>query len=123
VVGQQRLEGLEHVAIAHVPGTARAIEHRAIVLLGVGNQTGVLHRIEETIAVLLGVLAMTLLQLAQHVDHRGLAAGIARAQRHPGIGSRIGFERCQTAITLAGDGCHLRVDVVEVLEHRRNGVV
>ena len=41
-VRHQVVEGVGHVAVAQVPGGRRVAEHRAVVLLGVGHQRGVL---------------------------------------------------------------------------------
>src|SRR5205823_15119723 len=47
VEGEQRVQRLEHVLIAQIPGSRRAVVERAIVLLSIGNEPGVLRGIEE----------------------------------------------------------------------------
>src|SRR3546814_14000027 len=47
-----------------------------------------------------------------------LAAGIAGTERHAAIGLRLRRPGRETAIALARDLCGLRVDAVEVIQHR-----
>ena len=41
--------------VAQIPGRARAVIHDAIIALGVGDQPRILHRVQETLAVMLGI--------------------------------------------------------------------
>ena len=73
VEGQERLEGVEHVLVAQVPGGGSAVVERAIVALRVGHETGVLCGIEESLAVPQAVLEPPGQQLAQDGHHLRLA--------------------------------------------------
>lgn len=52
---QQVLQRREHMLVAQIPGRTRTIIHDAIIALGIGDETGVLHRVEKAFAVTLGV--------------------------------------------------------------------
>jgi hypothetical protein len=74
----QRLQRLHHVAVPQVPGRHAAMEHGAVVLLGVAHQARVLLRVEQVVAVLARgghQSAGAPVHLAQLLDHLVLAAG------------------------------------------------
>src|SRR5947209_3237607 len=75
-VMEQPLQGVEHVAVAQVPGLGRAAVHDAVVAFGGVDDAGVLDGVEECLIVALPVLDAACEQLLELGDHRVLA-GIA----------------------------------------------
>jgi hypothetical protein len=123
IEGEQRLHGFEHVAVAQIPGCARAIVHDAIVTLGVGNEAGVLHRVHEALAVALRIIATLMQKIGQYAHDIRFAGWISSRQRGVAIGGRVRLPRRQAAVSFARDTCAVRVDLIEILESRADGIV
>ena len=74
---QHRLERLEHVLVAQVPGRCRAVVHHPIVALGVGDDFGIALCVEESLRVMRRRFHSLTHDLGEHVDDRLLAVLIA----------------------------------------------
>ena len=66
VEGEQRLQRLEHMAVAQIPGCARAIIHDPIILLGICDQPGILHGIHEPLTVAFGIRAALMQEIGEN---------------------------------------------------------
>ena len=91
VEGQDVLQRLEHMAVAQVPGGARAIVHDAVVVLGIGDETRILRGIEEPLTIVAPVVVLFLQKLDQHVRDVPLALPIGTGERRVAIGAGVGL--------------------------------
>ena len=115
---EQQFERVEHMRVAQVPAFRRAIEHRAIIGLGIRNKASVLSSIEKVVAVVRGMVASGLEQVAKLGDDRFLAAGIAFADCHPAIACGIAAKRREAAIAFARDRCRFGILTIEIGQNR-----
>ena len=123
VEAQQRLERLEHVLVAEIPGGAPAIVHDAIVGLGVRDDPRVADRVEEVLAVAGGVVDLARQHVAQHGHHLVLAGAVAAGHDGAPVGRRIAFPRHEAAVALARHARGGGIDAVEVVEHEPDRAV
>ena len=117
-MSDQRVERVAHVHVAQIPRGHLVGEHRAVVLLGVCDQTGVLLGVELIIlggqAVSPQVPDRVAMQFQQLLDHTA-AAGLADAERHgPPIVLGFAAEVLKAGVPPPRPGRALLVDLVEI---------
>jgi hypothetical protein len=74
---QQRLERVEHVGVSQVPRRRRAVIHRPVIPFGVGDDAGVLSRVEEALTVFESIVEAFFEHVSQHGDNGMLRALVA----------------------------------------------
>src|SRR5207245_4029306 len=117
-VGDEALQCLRHVAIPQVPGRNAVLEHRAIVLLSVLHEAGILLRVKIFVfshaSVAAGILGGTTPQFEQLRDHLVLTGfGYPKAR---GIAIRLGIFAVviKTRVAITGTSCGFGLHLVEV---------
>src|SRR5215831_425750 len=100
---EQRLQRVEHVLVAKIPGRDGTIVERSIVALRIGDEAGVLGRVEEALAIALTVFETASQEVAEHGDHLILARTVPVAERGPAVGRRVPLPRRETAVAVSGD--------------------
>ena len=121
-VPHERVEGVDHVRVAKVPGRDAAAEHGAVVLLGVSDQAGVLFGGEELFDRSPPVAACIFGGTAAHVDelrdNLGFA-GVAEAESGGiAVGLRVFAEVFEAGVAVAGARRSFRIHLVEIGEYR-----
>src|SRR6266508_1530932 len=123
IEGKQGLERLEHVTVAQIPRRARAVIHDPIVPLGIRNEPGILDRVHEALAVLLGVFPALLQKIGQYDGDVRLTGRIGSRERGMTVGGGVGLPGRQTAIPFACDTGSGWVNLVEVVQDRAYRIV
>ena len=113
-------QGLEHMAVAEIPGLGAAIVHDPIIALGGGDQARILGGIQKTVAVVRLVIELLLQQVAELGNDGGLALAVAFGQDRPTVGRWLALPGRQATVALTRDSRRVRIDFVEVLEHGRD---
>ena len=114
---EQGLQGFEHVSVAQIPRRARAVIHDAVIAFGIGDQAGVLYRVEEPLAVVGGIGLLLAHQILQRAHDVALADRIAAVERSMPIGRRVRLPRGEAAVTFARNFRRRRIDFVEIFKH------
>ena len=99
----ERLQRVEHVRVAQVPGRRRAIVHRAVVALGVRDEARVLGRVEEPLAVLSRVVDALLRACRAASRRRRLGALVAPDEHGLSVRGRVLLPWGQRSVALARD--------------------
>ncbi len=123
VMAQQVLQGLEHVAVAQIPGGARAVVHDAIVAFGVRDQSRVLHGVHESLAVVLRVGPALSQKIGQHRGDLLLARLVLAGEGRMAVHGGIRLPRSEAAIALTRHLGGLGVDALEIVQDHLNRVV
>src|SRR6202040_3088323 len=117
----QRIERLDHVTVAQVPRRHLFEKHRAVILFGVFDQSGILLSVEELILrdaiVAPRVLRGPTPQLDKLADHFVPARFAAVRGCDETVDLRVWAEMIETRVTGAGTTCRIGVDPFKILNH------
>ena len=120
-VAVERVERLAHVPVAQVPRGDAALEHRAVILLGVLHQARVLLRLEEFLGGDEPILARVFRGAAPELDelrHDLVLAALVHVERSDiSVRLRVLAEMVEAAVAEARALRRRRIDPLEVLEH------
>ena len=120
-MGLELVERVCHVPVAQVPGRCGTAEHRAVVLLGVGDHGRVL--LGEEVAILGDepvtpkVVAGAAAQLDELFEHAP-PARLADAEQHgPSVAGAVSRERMQALVAAPRARGRAGIDLLEVGDH------
>src|SRR6202023_3564236 len=117
----QRLEGLDHMAVAQVPRRHFAKKHRPVIFFGVLDHARILLGVKELLlrdaSIALRVLGGTAAQLDELADDLVFARSVEVAGGDETIDLRVRTEMVEAGITSPGPPCRVRVDLLEILQH------
>ena len=111
------------MAVAQIPGRPRAVIHDAIIMLRIGNEPRILHRIHETLAVALGVCVRLCRRSVSTTATSDLAGRISAGQRGMAVSGGIGLPWRQAAISRARNPGGGRIDFIEISQNRADRIV
>ncbi len=117
----QRLERLDHMAVAQVPRRHFAEKHRPVIFFGVLDHARILLGVKELLlrdaSIALRVLGGTAAQLDELADDLVFAGSVEVAGGDETIDLRVRTEMVEAGITSPGPPCRVRVDLLEILQH------
>ena len=87
-------------------------------MLRVGHQLGVLGGVKELFSLLAAVQGSLLQKFNQDMRYVLFAFPIGASQRRVTIGRRVSLPWRKAAVALPGDRREIRIDDVEVIQHR-----
>src|SRR4029450_1202297 len=102
------LDGTRHVPVAEIPGLRAATKHRAVILLGVFHETGVLLDEKALVAFEHAGGHRLPAQLREHVDN-GVLARLPSESLGIRIGLRILTVSIEAAVALARSAGGIRI--------------
>ena len=104
------------MTIAQVPGPARAVIPDSAILLGVGDEPRILHRIQESFAVVFGIGAVLVQEISQNNGHFRFTGRISAGQSRMAVSCGIRLPWREAAIPLPRHLCAGRIDLVQIFQ-------
>src|SRR5947208_5228213 len=113
---KQRLQRVEHVTVAQIPGFCRTAVHQPVIALGGADDAGILRRVEIRLFVPTYCVHPSGQELVELFDRRVFARVLVAVDDGAAVFGRLVLPRGQAAVAPAGRGGGLRIDAVEVAD-------